>query len=138
MIKRIKIFSLRSLVIYLIFALLVMSTISSTAEAMFISPGIDTAGRIHKFFNKTSDIEKIRSFLESKIVQQRLADFGLTKEEISSRLEQLSPQELHDLAVHIDKIDYGGDALGVIISLLVIAILVIVILKLMGKQVIIK
>ncbi|MEK6538157.1 MAG: PA2779 family protein, partial [Nitrospirota bacterium] len=68
-----------------------------------------------------------------------LSDFGLTADEISSRLNSFSSDQLHKIATHIDQVDAGGDsALGVIITLLVIAILVIVVLQLMGRQVIIK
>jgi len=124
------------LTIYLVFAILVIASIPSPSSAMFISPShlpgglsIDSAG----------DILKIRTFLESKVVQQRLADFGLTGEEISNRLNQLSPDQLHQIATHIDRLDSGGDsALGVMISLLVIVILIIVILKLLNRQIIIK
>jgi len=86
-----------------------------------------------------SDAAKVRTFLESKIVRQRLSDFGLTSEEISSRLNQMSADQLHRIASHIDQVDAGGDSgLGVIITLLVIAILVIVVMKLMGRQIVIK
>lgn len=125
---------LRILTIYLIFAILVISSIPSPSSAMFISPKIDGA-----VIDGAGDIAKISTFLESKIVQQRLADFGLTAEEISNRLNQLSPVQLHQVATHIDQLDSGGDsALGVLISILVIVILIIVILKLMGRQVVIK
>lgn len=127
---------LRVLTIYLAFAILVISSIPSQSSAMFISPS-PGAGSLS--IDSAVDISKIRTFLESKIVQQRLADFGLTGEEISSRLGQLSPDQLHRIATHIDQLDSGGDsALGVLISLLVIVILIIVVLKLMNRQIIIK
>ncbi len=137
--KGFAIVSLRVLVFYLIFSVLITGLVSSTARAMFISSNMHPGSLHNLSYNKISDIEKIRTFLERKLVQQRLKDFGLNPQDIVSRLNQLSPKELHKLALHIDKVDYGGDsALGIIISLLVIAILVLVILKLMGKQIIIK
>ena len=134
MIRKASISFLRMLTIYLIFSILIISSIPSQSAAMFITPGAGSAT-----YDSVADIGKIKTFLESKIVQQRLTDFGLTGEEISSRLNQLSPEQLHQTATHIDRIDYGGDsALGVIITLLVIVILVIVILQLTGRHVIIK
>lgn len=136
MFKKVSISLLRMLTIYLAFAILVISSIPFPSSAMFISPS-PGAGSLS--IDSAGDISKIRTFLESKIVQQRLADFGLTGEEISSRLGQLSPDQLHRIATHIDQLDFGGDsALGVLISILVIVILVIVILKLTGRQVVIK
>lgn len=134
MVQKICISSLRVITFYLIFALLIISSVPSQSSAMFISPGSGSAAH-----DSIVDIAKVKDFLEAKIVQQRLADFGLTSGEISSRLNQLSPDQLHNIATHIDQIDYGGDdALGAIITILVIVVLVIVILKLMGRQVIIK
>lgn len=135
MIKNISISLLRILTLYLICAILIIASIPSQSAAMFITPGTGGAAT----FDNVADIAKINTFLESKIVQQRLSDFGLTGKEISDRLNQLPPEQMHQIATHIDQIDYGGDsALGVIISLLVIVILVIVVLKIMGHQVIIK
>lgn len=142
MIKKATISLLRMLILYLIFAIFIISSIPSQSAAMFITPG--TGGVISVTSSATSsnslaDIAKIKTFLESKIVKQRLADFGLTGEEISDRLNQLSPAQLHHVATHIDQVGFGGDnGLGVLITLLVIVILVIVIMKLMNKQVIIK
>jgi len=124
---------LRMLTLYLIFAIFIISAIPSPSSAMFITPG---AG--NSVADSIGDMAKVQTFLESRLVQQRLIDFGLTAEEVSSRLNQLSQDQLHQIATHIDEIDYGGDALGGILSLLVIIILIIVIIKIMGKQVIIK
>ena len=124
---------LRMLTLYLIFAIFIISAIPSPSSAMFITPG---AG--NSVADSIGDMAKVQTFLESRLVQQRLADFGLTAEEVSIRLNQLSQDQLHQIATHIDEIDYGGDALGGILSVLVIIILIIVIIKIMGKQVIIK
>lgn len=133
MVRKTGIHLLRMLTLYLIFAIFIISAIPSPSSAMFITPG---AG--NSVADSIGDMAKVQTFLESRLVQQRLADFGLTAEEVSSRLNQLSQDQLHKIATHIDEIDYGGDALGGILSLLVIIILIIVIIKIMGKQVIIK
>jgi hypothetical protein len=87
---------------------------------------------------RTGDLEKVRTLLEQKVVQQRLKDLGYAPDEISTRLSDLSDQQLHSIASRIDDLRVGGDGLGVVIALLVIAILVIVIIMLMGKKVVIK
>lgn len=134
MIRKANIAFLRVLTIYLILALLIISTIPARTAAMFITPGSGNPG-----IDTIVDMEKVRTFLEAKIVQQRLADFGLTSTEVSSRLNQLSPEQLHKIATNIDHLDYGGDdVIGTLIAVLVIVILIIVILKLMGRQIIIK
>ncbi len=81
---------------------------------------------------RQQDLKKIQTVLEKKVVSQKLEEFGLTPEEVTSRLSQLSDQELHRIASRIDELQAGGDsALGIIVALLVIAILVILILYLL-------
>ncbi len=133
MVRKTGVCLLRMITIYLVFAVFIISAIPSPSSAMFITPG---AG--NSVADSIWDMTKVQTFLESRLVQQRLADFGLTAEEVSIRLNQLSQDQLHQIATHIDEIDYGGDALGGILSVLVIIILIIVIIKIMGKQVIIK
>ena len=129
----------RSITLYLIVAMFVIASVPTQSAAMFISSDSAGVSAANVVMDAVSDAAKVRTFLESKIVRQRLSDFGLTSEEISSRLNQMSADQLHRIASHIDQVDAGGDSgLGVIITLLVIAILVIVVMKLMGRQVIIK
>jgi len=87
--------------------------------------------------DRHASLQKIQSVLESKVVAQRLSDFGLTKEEIQSRLGQMSDRQLHEVATQLDALQPGGDALGTIVVLLVIAILVVVLLQLTGHKIII-
>jgi len=139
MVKKFGILLGRTITVYLIVAMFVIASIPAQSAAMFISSDSIGVSSVDAVVDSVSDIAKVNTFLESKIVRQRLSDFGLTAEEISSRLNRLSSDQLHRIATHIDQVDAGGDsALSVIITLLVIAILVIVVLKLMGRQVIIK
>jgi len=88
---------------------------------------------------RAADFEKIQKNLEIKAISQRLTQFGLTNDEIQSRLSQLSDQQVHQIALQLDDLKVGqDDALGLIIALLVIAILVIIVLKLTGHKVIIS
>jgi hypothetical protein len=88
---------------------------------------------------RSADVQKIQKFLEVKKVGERLQEFGLTPDEIQTRLSQLSDPQIHQLALKLDDLKVGGgDALGVIIVLLVIVILVIVILQATGHRVVVK
>jgi hypothetical protein len=85
---------------------------------------------------RTADLDKIRQALEVKAVSERLNQLGFSREDIRNRLVQLNDQQVHQIALQLDDLKVGqGDALGVIIALLVIAILVIVLLKLTGHRV---
>ncbi len=132
----------RSIVCYLIFTLLLVFSIPPDAGAMLVPSSLSSVASDNgetgsPDSDKETDILKIRTFLESRIVAQRLNDLGFSSEEVSARLSQLSPKQIHNIATKIDSLRPGGDALGVVISLLVIAILVIIILQMTGHKVII-
>ena len=130
----IRLFFKRSLVGYLVIATVVLGLLSAfpTSEgwAMFLSSNQTAPMR-------QEDLAKIQTVLESKVIRQRLADLGLSHEEVTSRLAQLSDQEVHQVANQVDSLYSGGDGLGVVIALLVIAILVVILLQLTGHKIII-
>lgn len=88
--------------------------------------------------DRAADLQKIQKVLEVKAVSERLGQLGLSQEEIRQRLSRLSDLQIHQAALQLDDLKIGGDALGVIIAVLVIAVLVIVILKLTGHRVIVS
>ncbi|MCK5512370.1 MAG: PA2779 family protein [Thermodesulfovibrionia bacterium] len=87
--------------------------------------------------DRTSDLQKIQEFLEMKLVRERLEKLGFTPDEIQSKLNQLSDQQIHYFAQNLDDLQVGGDGLGIIIALLVIAILVVLLFQLTGHKVIV-
>ena len=86
---------------------------------------------------RAASLKKIQAQLESKLVYQRLSDFGLSQAEILERLNRLSDDQVHQFASQLDSLQPGGDALGAVVVLLVIAILVVVLIQLTGHKVII-
>ncbi len=86
---------------------------------------------------RSAQIETIRQALEREVVVQRLADYGLTPQEVSAKLDTFSDEQLHQLAGLSDDLAAGG-ILGAVIAVLVIVLLVIVIIKVSDKQIIIK
>jgi hypothetical protein len=88
---------------------------------------------------RTSDLQKLRQFLEMKMVRERLKDYGFTGEEIQSRLDRLSDIQLHELALKLDDLQVGGDGgLGVLVALVAIALLVVVLVLLLQHRVVVK
>jgi hypothetical protein len=88
---------------------------------------------------RAADLEKVRQFLEMKMVRERLKDFGYTSEEVQSRLSRLDDEQIHQLALKLDDLNVAGDSgLGIIIGLLIIVVLVIVIIQLLGHKIVIK
>ncbi len=89
------------------------------------------------YMDRAADLEKIQQVLETKAVSKRLAQLGLTQDEIQNRLTQLSDQQIHQAATKLDDLKIGGDGLGFIIALLIIAILVVLLLQLTGHKVVV-
>jgi hypothetical protein len=86
---------------------------------------------------RNAELSKVRQALETEVVAQRLADFGLSQEEVAAKLPTLSDDQLHQLAGLSDSLAEGG-ILGTVIAVLLIVLLVVVILKLTNKEIIIR
>ena len=124
---------MRHIAWYLVVALFVISIVPRVDAGFAPSEVIKLAA-----VDRVEDLQKIRQVLEMKAVSARLSQLGLTSEEVQAKLVSLSDQQIHQLALQLDELRVGqGDALGVVIALLVIVILVIVILKLTGHKVIV-
>ena len=124
---------MRHIAWYLVVALFVISIVPRVDAGFAPSEVIKLAA-----VDRVEDLQKIRQVLEMKAVSERLSQLGLTSGEVQAKLVSLSDQQIHQLALQLDELRVGqGDALGVIIALLVIVILVIVILKLTGHKVIV-
>lgn len=75
------------------------------------------------------DLEVISTVLENKVVKQRLNDLGYSDQEIQERLNQLTNEEIHKLALQMESLNQGG-VLGLVIGVLAVVVLVLVIMRL--------
>lgn len=87
---------------------------------------------------RDNNINKIKSALETKLVTQKLLDFGLSEDEVIKKISQLNDEQMHQMASLSDKVLAGGNGLGTTIAVLLLIILAIVILKLVGHEVVVK
>jgi len=109
-----------------IMLIILMSLISLVprVEAAFIP-----SGESQTELMRDQDMQIIKQALENKLITQRLQDLGFSDQEIQQRMNQLSDQEVHNLAMQIDTVAQGG-YLGAIIAILVIVLLIVLILRL--------
>ena len=85
------------------------------------------------------DITKVQSFLEQKIVLQKFSDYGVSADEALEKVRAMSDREVHRLAALTDRAAEGTDSgLGLLIGLAVLVLLIVVILKLMNKEVVVR
>jgi hypothetical protein len=111
----------------------VLGSVRGVAEAGVIASGIDDAG------SRVEDMAKVQAFLENKVVVQKLVDYGVSPAEAMAKVEAMSTQDLHRLASLTDRAAAGtSDALGFLIGLAILVILIIVIMKLMNKEIVVR
>ncbi|MGE4357932.1 MAG: PA2779 family protein, partial [Candidatus Omnitrophota bacterium] len=72
-------------------------------------------------------LEKIKAFLEGKIVKSYLNRFGMDKDVLMQKIEKLQTDELKELALRCDKVKVGGSS-GAFIVILVLLLLIFVVL----------
>lgn len=84
-----------------------------------------------------ADLETLGAFLERKVVRQRLADLGLSPEEIQARLPQMTDEQVHAVASRIEGLQAGGNGLAIAIGILVLVLVIIVILKITDTRIIV-
>ncbi len=132
-----KAFYARPLAVYLIAALIGISTFAGPAEAMFVSaaPGQGVSATTQTSVDRAADLARIQTALESKIVRQKLMDYGLSPEETLARVNGLSDKQIHEFAAHTDSIQAGADAGDVVVGLVVVALLVVVLVYLLQHRI---
>ena len=111
----------------------VLGSVRGIAEAGVIASSVVDAG------SRVEDMAKVQAFLENKIVVQKLVDYGVSPAEAMAKVEAMSAQDLHRLASLTDRAAAGtSDALGFLIGLAILIILIIVIFKLMNKEIVVR
>jgi hypothetical protein len=111
----------------------VLGSVRGVAEAGVIASSTSDAG------SRVEDMAKVQSFLENKVVVQKLVDYGVSPAEAMAKVKAMSAQDLHRLASLTDRAAAGTDsAIGFLIALAILVILIIVILKLMNKEIVVR
>lgn len=112
----------------------VLGSVRGVAEAGVIASTLSDAG------SRVEDMAKVQAFLENKVVVQKLVDYGVSPAEAMAKVQTMSAQDLHRLAALTDRAAIGADGgvLWFLISLAILVILVIVIMKLMNKEIVVR
>jgi len=112
----------------------VLGSVRGVAEAGVIASSLSDAG------SRVEDMAKVQSFLENKVVVQKLVDYGVSPAEAMAKVKAMSAQDLHRLASLTDRVAAGADSsgIGILIGLAILIILIIVIFKLMNKEIVVR
>jgi len=120
--------------LYLVFATFLL-TVPAQGWAMLIPVNQALPDRQAISADRTAGLARLQAALESKIVQQTLMDYGLSPEETMARVNKLSDEQINQFATHTDSLQAGGDATGLLVSLLVVAILVVLLIYLLQGRI---
>ncbi len=136
-------FYAKPLAVYLIAALVAISAFSGPAEAMFVPAGPSgiAAGspQSSMAMDRAADLAKVQAALETRIIQQKLMDYGLTPAEALAKVNGLSDAQLHALASHADSVQAGGsDPVDAFVGLLIVVLLVVVLVFLLNHRIEVK
>jgi hypothetical protein len=72
------------------------------------------------------------------MIRERLHAFGLSQEEIQTRLNQLTDDQIHQMALKLDELKVAGDGGEAVLIVLLIAAIVILVIYLLGYRVVLK
>ena len=112
--------------VYLVVALMAVSFTVGTTEAMFVPAAPETQPT--PLFDRAADLAKIQKTLESKALQQRLMDFGLSPGNALAKINGLSDEQIHQLAANIDSLQAGGMSSSNLIIILLLIILLLILI----------
>jgi hypothetical protein len=118
----------RLFIVPLVIGLLLVPIVpgGGTAAHAMLAPDADTATTM----DRARDLQTVQRVLESKVIQQRLADIGLSPEEANAKLQGLSDAQIHQLASQIESLVpagfHGVDDImhGVLAAVLVVILIV--------------
>ncbi len=131
-------FYAKPLAVVLIATLLTITSFVAPAQAMFIPAASGEGTGLHVSADRAQDLARVEAALESKVIRQKLMDYGLSPDEAMARVNALSDQQLHDLAAHTDSVQAGGDVEGFFFALVLVAVLVVVLVFLVQGRIEVK
>jgi uncharacterized protein DUF6627 len=109
------------LVTFLSVCMIVLGLAPLDGWAMLL-PSTDTVQR-------QGDLSQIQAQLESKMVRERLTALNLTPQEVQTRMQNLTDDQIHNLAQNLDGLQVGGDptliAIAIIAGVVVLVLIII-------------
>ncbi len=111
---------------YCVAVLIAITAMANPAEAMFLPAAPQTPAAT--LFDRTADLATIQTVLESRTIQQRLMDYGLSPEEALTKMSGLSDEQVHRLAANVDALQAGGRRSDDIIIILLLVLIIVILI----------
>jgi len=94
------------------------TTFSTTAHA-----GMVGTGEIIQQQQTELDRQQLLNMLEKQEVQEKLAEMGVSKDQVADRIQNLTPTELADFEQQLAEAPAGQDVVGIIVLFLLVFII---------------
>ena len=94
------------------------TTFSTTANA-----GMVGTGEIIQQQQVELDRQQLLNMLEKQEVQEKLAEMGVSKDQVADRIQNLTPTELADFEQQLAEAPAGQDVVGIIVLFLLVFII---------------
>ncbi len=107
----------------------ILSTMTINAYA---GTGMHSTLEVVEGISLNQDREKIITFMESKVVQEKMISLGVNPTEAIQRVATLSPSEVSRLSQEIDKAPAGGDGVGAVLGTALLVFLILLITDILG------
>ena len=119
-----------TIVLLVLITFVPVSLISTSANAAVTESKMISPGENASTIREINEL-KVKRALENKIVAEKLIGHGLTKEEVSEKIGEMSDEQVHQIASLADRIPAGGDSgLAIVVTILIIVALVLLIVYL--------
>ncbi len=119
---------LKFLIVYLVFSFSFVAIIPQRSLA-YVAVSDELS------YSRQQDMERIQRVLESKVVADRLEMLGMSTEEINSRLDRLTDEELHSFATQAEHLYPGG---SVLLGIIAVAALILLVMYLTGHRLVVE
>lgn len=126
MIRILAAFHATPLLLYLVAVLVAVSAVPGAANAMVVPAAPPSRSAPH--IEREADLARIQAALETRAIQQRLVDYGLTSEEALTKVKGLSDEQIHLFAANIDALQPGGRSSDDIIIILLLVLLIVILI----------
>ncbi len=102
---------------------LLISHVPQLAAAEVAGQMITTAEVVSEMTRAQAQ-ESVQTHIERAEVKNELEKLGLSTKEISARMASLSDAELRDLSKQMDKAQYGGSAIGILLVVVLVLLII--------------
>ncbi len=103
-----------------------------TIDSSYAGTGMFTTLEVMDGITLNQEREKIITFMESKVVQEKMIAMGVNPTEAIQRVATLSPKEVSRLSQEIDKAPAGADGVGAIIGAALLVFIILLITDILG------